>query len=216
MTATLATSTPTSGALRWRQRGSMAQDAGLVVLSGAFCYLHVLRVIDGHGTSVFFAIEQGLLVVVFLTRRRASITSTRPYDWLIASIASWLPLATRPVDGGVESIVAFGVGLQLAGLCATIFCFAALGKSFGIVAANRGLKVHGPYSLVRHPIYLSHTITSTGFLVANFSWYNLVLLSVAFTGQILRIRAEERVLSETSDYASYRQRVQWRLFPGVY
>jgi protein-S-isoprenylcysteine O-methyltransferase Ste14 len=34
--------------------------------------------------------------------------------------------------------------------------------------------------------------------------------------QLLRIRAEERLLRETAGYADYAARVRWRLVPGLY
>src|SRR5690606_32669038 len=103
-----------------------------------------------------------------------------------------------------------------AGLGLTCYAMLTLGRSFGVVAANRGLKINGPYRLVRHPIYLAHTITLMGFVVANFTPLNLAIALVTTALQILRIRAEERVLSATGDYDSYRGRVRWRLLPGVF
>lgn len=203
-------------AVRWRRRGSMAQDALLVVVSALFFYAHGRRVIEeGSVTSIGFAVEQGLLVVMFLTRRRSYATSTRVFDWIVAA-GGWLPLALRPVDGGSLSAEAAGVGLQMTGLTLTCIGFLYLGKSFGVVAANRGLKINGPYRVVRHPIYFSHTLTGIGFLVANFSSLNLAILATLVICQLLRIQAEERILTETADYAAYRARVRWRLLPGVY
>jgi protein-S-isoprenylcysteine O-methyltransferase Ste14 len=85
-----------------------------------------------------------------------------------------------------------------------------------VVAANRGLKVGGPYRLVRHPIYFSHFITTTGFLSANFNLYNAAILALFAVCQIMRIEAEERVLTDTADYSAYKARVRWRLIPGLY
>jgi hypothetical protein len=195
----------------------MAQDAGLVVVSALFAYFHAAHVVvDGSYTSLFFAVEQAVLVVIFLSRRRSTATSTRPYDWMTATLGGWLPLATRPVGEGIGLATVFGSLLQVAGLSLTIVAFLTIGRSFGVVAANRGLKVHGPYRFVRHPIYVSHTVTQVGFLVANYHPLNLTLLAVVWICQLLRIRAEERVLTETADYTAYRQRVRWRLIPGIY
>jgi protein-S-isoprenylcysteine O-methyltransferase Ste14 len=94
--------------------------------------------------------------------------------------------------------------------------FFYLGRSFGVVAANRGLKVNGPYRLVRHPIYFAHFVTTSGFLVANFSPWNAALFAVFAVCQVARIWAEERVLSATADYAAYSAQVRWRLIPGLF
>jgi protein-S-isoprenylcysteine O-methyltransferase Ste14 len=195
----------------------MSQDAGLVVVSGLFAYFHAAHVVvDGSYTSLFFAIEQAILVVLFLGRRRSTATSTRPFDWVTATLGGWLPLATQPVGDGLGLATVSGSLIQVAGLSLTIVSFLTLGKSFGVVAANRGLKVHGPYRVVRHPIYLSHTVTQIGFLVANYHPLNFTILAAVWICQLLRIRAEERVLTETADYATYRGRVRWRLIPGLY
>jgi protein-S-isoprenylcysteine O-methyltransferase Ste14 len=202
---------------RWRRRGSQLQDAFLVVITALFVYVYGKDVLTGHKiTSLFFAIEQSILVFMFLTRRRSQATSTRPIDWLAATIGGWLPLALRPHDGGADTSALVGTGLQMAGLTLTTIGFLALGKSFGVVAANRGLKVKGPYSIVRHPIYFSHTVTMSGFVVANFTPLNLIILVAVSVFQIVRIHGEERVLTATGDYAEYRSRVRYRLVPGVY
>lgn len=197
------------------RRASMLQDATLVVVSGLFFSVHGLRVADGHLASVPFAAEQALLVGMFLTRRRSIATSTRPLDWVVAT-GGWLPLLMRPAAGGPEPAFLAGTAMQMAGLGLTCVAFLYLGRSFGVVAANRGLKVNGPYRLVRHPIYFSHFVTTSGFLLANFTAWNLAAYVGMAVCQVMRIEAEERVLSETGAYAAYRARVRWRLLPGVY
>lgn len=200
--------TPTA---RWL---AMLQDALLVVISGLFVWVHVTRVADGRIASIPFAIEQALLVGMFLTRRRSMATSNRPFEWIVAA-GSWLPLMMRPDEGG-DTSVAIGLGLQMGGLLMTFAGFLSLGRSFGVVAANRGLKVHGAYRIIRHPIYFSHLVTTTGFVIANPSPWNGGLFVVVTICQLLRIRAEERVLGETAEYATYRAKVRWRLIPFVY
>lgn len=200
----------------WRRRRSHLQDASLVCVSALFFWVHATHALEARSiANVFFALEQGLLVGVFLTRRRTDTTSTRPWDWFVATIGGWLPLAMRPHESG-GSLEVFGTGLQVVGLTCVIVSFATLGKSFGIVAANRGLKVGGPYRFVRHPIYMSHSITLIGFTIANLWWYNGALLVAVTIFQVLRIHAEERVLEATSPYEAYRRTVRWRLIPGLY
>ncbi|WP_322796566.1 methyltransferase family protein [Tepidiforma sp.] len=207
------TSSPVS---TWRRRISMAQDAALVVISALFFYAHGKSALEGHSlASAFFAVEQALLIGIFLTRRRPIYTSPHIYDWVIATIGGWLALASRPAPtGGI--LETYGIDLQVVGLTWVIVSFATLGRSFGVVAANRGLKTAGPYRVVRHPIYLGHNITLAGFFLANLWWWNGLILATVLVFQVLRILAEERVLSATSDYADYARRVRWRLVPGVF
>ncbi|MGE0598268.1 MAG: isoprenylcysteine carboxylmethyltransferase family protein [Dehalococcoidia bacterium] len=200
----------------WRRRLSYGQDALLVCVSGAFFYGHGRYAIEtGSLTNVFFAIEQALLIGIFLTRRRTNTTSQRPWDWFIAAIGGWAALAMQPHEGGTTG-EAVGAAIQFAGLALLIVCLLSLGKSFGVVAANRGLKVHGPYRVVRHPVYFAHAVTQVGFIIANPWWPNVALFATICVFQVLRIRAEERVLSATSDYDQYRAVVRWRLIPGLH
>ena len=195
----------------------MFQDAGLVVLSAMFFYFNARQLLVSHSvTSVFFAAEQGVLVAVFLTRRRSQITSPRVGDWIVATIGGWLPLALHPGSGDYSTVVVAGVVVQMASLCLTMVGFFYLGRSFGIVAANRGVKVHGPYRLIRHPIYFAEFITTFGFLMSNFTLLNLGIALLASACQFARIHAEERVLSGSAEYLAYRGQVRWRLLPGVY
>jgi len=196
---------------------SRLQNAILVVVTGVFLYAHVQHVIvDQVFTSIPFAIEQAILVGIFLTRRRSENTSTRPIDWVFATLGGWLPLLFQVQGDVATSMGIAGTTLQMVGLGLSLVGFLYLGKSFGIVAANRGLKVNGPYRFVRHPIYCAHFITISGFLIANMSGINLAIYLVASSAQLMRIRAEERVLTETGDYAAYKSRVRWRIMPGLF
>ncbi len=195
----------------------MVQDAALVVVAGLFVYAHATRlIVHGELTSLIFAIEQSMLVVMFLVRRRSQATSPRVSDWIVASIGGWLPLALRPHATDMGSLAVAGVGLQMVGACMTLVGYRYLGRSFGVVAANRGLKIAGPYRLVRHPIYATHMVTTGGFLAANLSPLNVGLVAVITLAQLARINSEERLLTETADYASYRTQVRWKLLPGVF
>jgi protein-S-isoprenylcysteine O-methyltransferase Ste14 len=195
----------------------MAQDAALVVLASLFLYAHGSSVVqDGHWTSVVFAAEQGLLVFLFIIRRKSRATSTNPGDWVVAAIGGWLPLALRPDPASADELAVGGVALQVVGGLCGLVAFSFLGRSFGVVAANRGLKVNGPYRVVRHPIYAAHMITTSGFLLANPSMLNATLVSVITVAQLARISSEERLLTSTTGYGDYRQRVRWRLVPYLY
>ncbi len=193
----------------------MAQDALLVIVSAMFFSGNLAALLDGRFSSVFFAAEQGVLVALYLTRRPSAVTSRRFRDWVVA-VGAWLPLVLRPADAGATPLAGSGIVVQMIGLSLTLVALSYLGKSFGVVAANRGLKVGGLYGLVRHPIYFSHFITTTGFLMANLTLYNAAVLALFTVCQIMRIEAEERVLTETADYAAYKARVRWRLIPGLY
>ncbi|HEY2907855.1 MAG TPA: methyltransferase, partial [Vicinamibacterales bacterium] len=102
------------------------------------------------------------------------------------------------------------------GFCVVISGKLALGRSFGLIPANRGVVVQGPYMVVRHPIYLGYLVTHAAFLVANPSPLNLAVLLVADSALIARALIEERVLRLDATYEAYCQRVGWHLVPGVF
>ena len=208
-------SRPATSVDPWKRRASYLQDAILVVVSAVFLYVHARHVlVDGSITSVGFALEQAVLVGIFLFRRQSYTTSTRPADWLVAAVGGWLSFGFQPQTGAPLALGATGTAVQFTGLLMAAGGFLYLGRSF--VAANRGLKVRGPYRLVRHPIYLAHLVTSSGFLIANFHPINLALYAIILVAQLLRIRAEERVLTETAEYDAYRATTRWRIIPGPY
>ena len=91
-----------------------------------------------------------------------------------------------------------------------------LGRSFGLVPANRGVVASGPYLLVRHPIYSGYLITHIGFLLAHPSAWNIAILLVADTALIVRALYEERILVRDEQYREYCSRVGWHLVPGVF
>ena len=111
---------------------------------------------------------------------------------------------------------AVGVGLQLAGLAGQFSAKIVLGRSFGLLPAQRGLVMAGPYRVVRHPIYLGYLVSHIGFLLANASWQNLAVLAALYAAQVWRIRREEQLLAAQEAYRAYQARVHWRLLPFIY
>jgi len=104
----------------------------------------------------------------------------------------------------------------LSGVLVAFLSLATLGRSFGIVAANRGVKTRGPYRFVRHPAYTGYLICYLGYAAENPRPLNFVLLFVSTSFQLIRISEEERVLESSREYRSYREAVRYRLVPSVY
>jgi len=91
-----------------------------------------------------------------------------------------------------------------------------LGRSFGIIPANRGVRVVGPYRFIRHPMYAGYTRTHMGFLLVMPSATNAALYALAFSFQVSRIFREERVLFADPGYRAFAERVPYRLVPGLF
>jgi protein-S-isoprenylcysteine O-methyltransferase Ste14 len=90
-----------------------------------------------------------------------------------------------------------------------------LGRSFGIVAAHRGLRTDGPYRLVRHPLYAAYLITYVGYLLSYPRLVNVLIVAVTTVVMVARAVAEERLLADDPEYRAYRERTRWRFVPGI-
>lgn len=111
--------------------------------------------------------------------------------------------------------IVFGSLLQLIGLFIEISAKIFLGKSFGFLPAVRGIITEGPYSIVRHPMYLGYFLTHMGFLLGSFSWNNLLVFIALYCLQIIRIIKEEKILSGESEYLAYMKKVRYRFIPPI-
>jgi protein-S-isoprenylcysteine O-methyltransferase Ste14 len=169
----------------------------------------------GKVTSLFWMVSEGVVVVLLVFRRPSSSVSRSPWDWLVGISGSFLVLLVRPT-GETVAPDAIGFALQLLGTGFQLYGKIALGRSFGIVAANRGVVSSGPYRLVRHPIYLGYLVTHLGFLLSNASARNVAVYAAAYLFQVARIHAEERLLAADGTYREYLRCVRYRLIPGVY
>jgi protein-S-isoprenylcysteine O-methyltransferase Ste14 len=98
----------------------------------------------------------------------------------------------------------------------SIVCLFAIGNRFGVRPALRGLVTHGPYRLVRHPLYLSYVIAAIGFNLRMSNLATLLLVLLGWAAMVYRIIAEERVLSGDPGWPGYLGLVRYRLIPGLW
>lgn len=158
---------------------------------------------------------EGATVLVLLVRRRARSFSTSLGDWLLALGTTVLPALIIPAKQSFDPAWV-GITLMTAGLCGRILCTIFLGRSFGLVAANRGVQRTGPYRLVRHPIYATYFVYLAGIFWLNPTVWNSFVYMVCWTLLLWRIEAEESHLRQDPAYVAYQQVVRYRLIPGLY
>ncbi len=103
--------------------------------------------------------------------------------------------------------------IQVAALLGWAWALFTLGRSFGVVPADRGLVSHGPYRLVRHPIYAFEALFFATYFYLSPNLYNAVILIVANMLQVIRILREEMIIE---GYNEYTTRVRWRILPGIW
>jgi len=195
----------------------LVERLAVVIFFGWFIYRNLAGYwAGGEVVSLLLLPSEGLVVLFILIRRTTRDVSTRPTEWLLAIAASVAPLLVIPVAGQqiVPSMVA--VVFILGGLLVQLHAKITLGRCFGLIPANRGLKRAGPYRVVRHPMYTGYLISHVGFLLMNPTIWNLSVYAVCYSLQIPRLLAEERILSADPKYVNYSERVRYRLLPGIF
>jgi protein-S-isoprenylcysteine O-methyltransferase Ste14 len=172
---------------------------------------------NGNILTLVLLVSESLPVIFMVGRLRASALSGNPIDWLLGTAGASLPLLAS-LRGAESAVVPLQLcaGIMLAGLCIEISAKLALGRRFGIVAANRGIEIAGPYRFVRHPMYVGYTIVQVGFLMAFPSMWNAVLYSTELLIQLARLLREERLLKQDPGYREYASRVPYRLVPMIF
>jgi len=85
------------------------------------------------------------------------------------------------------------------------------------LAANQKVIDSGPYSLLRHPMYAGALLYLLGTPLALSSYWGLVPFVAVIPFLIWRIFDEEKMLSRgLKGYGEYKQRVRYRLVPGIW
>lgn len=193
----------------------LADQVEKVVLAGAYALLayRLLPDLSSHPVNVVYLMAEAMIILLVIFRRTASEISHRSADWVVGFAGTFLTLMVVQAEGAV---VPYGGLLMLVGFAISLSAQLSLRRSFGVVAANRGVRTGGVYGVVRHPMYLGYFLTQLGFLLANPALWNLALCVVWTVCQIYRVHAEERVLSDDTGYAAFAQRVRYRLVPFVY
>lgn len=191
-------------------------EQGLIVLFWSYMVWRGMQSFNPF-TPIYLATETTVLLFVLL-RRPTDAISLRFGDWLLAITATAAPMLINPVpipavmvpfEGLALGLILTGSAIQLAG---KLF----LRRSFGVAPANRGIKTTGMYRLVRHPIYAGYLLAHIGLFMVMPSVINAAIYIIGWWAQILRLLAEEDLLSQDPEYAAFMQKTRWRLIPGVF
>jgi protein-S-isoprenylcysteine O-methyltransferase Ste14 len=126
-----------------------------------------------------------------------------------------LPCLMRPIATAAGPRATAGLIFELSGVVLTQVARVYMGRSFGILPANRGIVSKGPFRWVRHPIYFGWLILSIGYAMSFASERNVVLIAMTLPFMVWRIDQEEALLSEDPEYRNYMDRVRYRLWPGI-
>lgn len=170
----------------------------------------------GDSVGLAFFVQLTLITYLFLQRKEADRTSQSSRDWIVGFGGGFLPFLLQPDGAGPSWGTFVAIPLMMIGTAISFVALMELGRSFGIVAADRGIVSSGPYRIVRHPAYLAYAIGEIGYLFQSCSAWNVAIILVTWVCQIDRIRAEEAFLSENPEYVSYKEKVRYALIPGVW
>jgi protein-S-isoprenylcysteine O-methyltransferase Ste14 len=169
----------------------------------------------GEAIEVAAAVAILLAAGFVLARPRPLAQDARPATVAVALCAILLPGLLSLLGPGIRPD-GLPVAVQLLAVLIMGMSIVCLGRNFSVLPQYRFLVIHGPYALVRHPIYASYLLfdgvlaaASAGGLATGLWLAEAVLLS-------LRARAEERLLEATDAcYAQYKARVPYRFVPFV-
>jgi len=159
----------------------------------------------------------------------SGVREDRSNRWVVAALGvlgildAYLPAYTDRIDFltfGGEGVRWLGVLFYAAGGVLRLAPVFVLGRRFsGLVAIQpeHRLVSGGLYGIIRHPSYLGLFILMLGWGLAFRSGVGVVIAVLSLGVLLARIRAEERLLSETfgAEYDAYRART-WRLVPFIY
>jgi len=203
--------------LRYTRITDLAARATVVLLF-ALLSINLLQEFlrTGHVTGLLLLASESLVVVLTIARRRAAVVDSSAVAATVTGVSVAGPWMLRTADVVALAPDHITSLISAVGLVIVVASKMALGRSFGLVPANRGVVVRGPYGIVRHPIYLGYLISHVAFFMAQPTMWNIAVILVGDGTLIFRALMEERVLSRDAEYASYCRRVSWHLVPGVF
>jgi protein-S-isoprenylcysteine O-methyltransferase Ste14 len=169
----------------------------------------------GHVTGLLLLVSELLVVLLTVARRPAVVIDRAMSTRLVAAISMIGIYFIRPVGTPLAPDLATAT-VSGAGLLAIIAAKLTLGRSFGLMPANRGIVRRGIYRVVRHPIYAGYLVTHAAFLIAHPTMWNCALIFTSDAALLVRAVFEERTLARDAEYADYMQQVRWRVLPGCF
>ena len=190
----------------------LAERIALIMMSGGVIW-RLWPALSLH-PHILLLLASELSAVFFLLIQRKGSWATSAYTTAIAFGGTAASLCVMPSgttlapDFITAPLITVGTAIALAAKL-------SLRRSFGLVPANRGVKVSGAYRFVRHPMYTGYVLNHIGFLLLFFSIWNLAVYVTCWVLLYLRVIEEERFLLADPQYVDYANTVKARIVPGL-
>ena len=210
-----------SGLKIWTKRPCLRHWLVNVAVASFFSYYiyeNIIRLATGTHLALYVVLlfRSMSTTLVFLLRRPSKLSSKNVGDW-IASIGGTFVVylyagRENPISPRIVPIAYFV--LVVAAFLAAI-CIINLGRSFGIVPANRGIKTKVFYRFVRHPLYSIYTLYDLAFVSICFSSRNCYVCVLHALFSYLRAKREENILMQDAAYGKYASKARYMFLPGI-
>jgi protein-S-isoprenylcysteine O-methyltransferase Ste14 len=202
---------------KWERLGRLTVNVAGALIAALFARRYLLYYLQSHRLiGVAFFVQQMWIMTAFLIRRPPRAVSRRIGDWVLAFGGTFGGVLLQPSGAHPRWGLDAGLGVQLVGLTISIVALLALGRSFGSVAADRGIVLRGPYGVVRHPVYTGYLMIQVGYVLQSVSWWNVAVVLFVTGCNVGRALAEELLLATSSEYEEYQRKVQWKLLPRIW
>jgi len=161
-----------------------------------------------------------ILVIYLYFRRGSAIATTRSFPAKIIAVFAFVLPFVIPFLGSVTRLdpvmLVISNAVMAAGLAFSLAALYALGRSFSIIPQTRDLVVHGPYRLVRHPLYVGEIVQYLGLALAGMTIPKALVVLLLVVCQVYRSIQEEKLLTDTfPEYLDYASKTA-RFVPGLF
>lgn len=202
-------------ALLLTKQVTRAREAVVAAIGHGASPTSLLRAGDAALTVVYLALLAGLYLFRLPSRggdRRPGIVAASFVGTFVVMCVPYLPAA------GVRDGLLLPADIaSLLGIGIAVWSLAYLRRSFAILPQARRLVTGGPYGTSRNPLYVGEVLGAWSVYLPTMAWPALLVLVGNVVLQLVRVRAEERVLAAAfgDEYEAYRGRVA-RFLPNPF